>query len=81
MHAEVDLIFDEHALERMHGRHVTQAMVRRVLGDYDEEIVRDDGRTEYVGDVMEWNLRIVLLGEEEPYVVMTVIVKAKRRRR
>ena len=73
MDSDVALIFPLHVTKRMRRRHISESMIRAVLGDYDEMFERDDGRTEYWGVCEGRFIQVVLEGEREPYVVVTVI--------
>ncbi len=81
MDSGVALIFDSHTRRRMRQRGITEEIVRAVLGNYDEEYRRDEGRTEYWGDYERRRLLVVLEGETEPYLVVTVIDQERAERR
>jgi hypothetical protein len=74
------LIFDPHAQYEMQRDSVSEDDVYHVVGDADEEIERDDGRTEYARmlDDGRW---IVVIVEDESRIVRTVWWDARRSRR
>ncbi len=80
MSGDWDLEFSPHALDQMHAREIPEQAVRQILGDADEVLERFDGRTEYTGVWEGRTIMVVIEGDEEPLVVVTVI-ELKRRRR
>ena len=66
-----DLIFYEHAWEEMRRDSVSEAEVYHVIGDADEVIERDDGRTIYVR-VLDDGRQIFVVVEDETRIVETV---------
>lgn len=74
------LIFPRHALDEMRNHRVSENDVYRVVGDYDEEIPYDDGRTEYVR-AMEDGRTIVVIIEDDEETVVTVWQRKWRRPR
>lgn len=75
-----DLVFDPHALTEMARDVVSEDEVYHLIGDADEEIERDDGRTEYARmlDDGRW---IVAIVEDETGIVRTVCWDARPSRR
>ena len=75
-----DLIFPLHAREEMSNHNVSEDDVYQVVGDYDEEIPYDNGRTEYVR-TMEDGRTIVVIIESDNETVVTVWQRRWRRPR
>jgi hypothetical protein len=75
-----DFIFPKHARDEMSNHSVSEDDVYRVVGDYDEEIPYDNGRTEYVR-TMEDGRTIVGIIESDVRTVVTVWQRRWRRSR
>lgn len=75
-----EYVFTVHALGEMARDSITVDGVYHVIGDADEILHRDDGRTDYVGVWEGRTFRVVI--EDDGYTVVTVFeVKRRRRRR
>ena len=72
------LIFPSHARREMVRDRVVEAGVYHVVEDADETIVRDDGRTEYVG---VWDGRVFMVVIEDDGMTVVTVFEMKRRRR
>jgi hypothetical protein len=66
-----ELDFPGHVRQRMRRRQVPEAAVYHVVGDADEILERDDGRTEYTGMWEDRTIRVVI--EADGRTVVTVI--------
>lgn len=64
----------------MRQRSITDQAVHNVVGDPDEIIERDDGRTEYIGWWEGHNLLVVTEGDEEPLLVINAILRKRTSR-
>jgi hypothetical protein len=73
-----DLIFPEHALNRMAIRHITVADVYDVVEDADAIIERDDGRIEYIRAMTDGREIIVVI-EDDGETVVSAMPRALRR--
>ena len=74
-----DLIFTIHALDQMRTRQIPAVAVHHVIEHADNVLDRDDGCTEYSG-TWEGRTILVVLCDDEPYWVRTVIERARRSR-
>ena len=75
-----ELVFPPHALEEMSNHGVSGEDVYSVVGDYDEKIPYDNGRTEYVR-MMEDGRTVVVIIENDDETVVTVWQRRWRRPR
>jgi hypothetical protein len=63
-----ELEFTDHARREMRRDAIPEAAVYHVIGDADEVLERDDGRTEYVGT---WERRTIVVIVESDLVITT----------
>ncbi len=75
-----DLIFPEHALQRMHQRQIVVGQVHDIVEDADAIIERDDGRTEYFG-VLDDGREVMVVIEDDGTTVVSVMTRNQRRSR
>ena len=75
-----DLEFEPHAREGVQRDSVSEDEVYHVVGDADEEIDRDDGRTEY-WRILDDGRQIVVVVEDDTGTVKTVWWNKRRSRR
>jgi hypothetical protein len=75
-----DLIFPDHALERMQQRGIVAMHIYQVVEDADTIIEREDGRTEYFGLLADGRELIVVI-EDDGTSVVSVMVRNQRRLR
>ena len=77
-----DLEFTPYARKRMADRRVPEDVVAEIVGDADEIIYRDDGRTDYVGIWAGGPIRVVAVGDiEEDEVILVINIITNRRGR
>jgi Txe/YoeB family toxin of Txe-Axe toxin-antitoxin module len=75
-----DLIFPVHARAEMRADSLTEDDVWTVIGDYDEMLDRQDGRTEYARRLDDGRYVVVVV-EEDRVTVVTVWWDKRRSRR
>ena len=79
-----ELSFTDYSRMRMAQRGVPEDAVYHVVGDCDERIDRDDGRTEFIGEWEGLTILVVVEGdpddEEAPLLVINTIVERRWRR-
>ena len=75
-----ELNFPGHALDEMGNHGVSEEDVYAVVGDYDDAIDYDDGRTEYVR-TMKDGRTIVVIVESDAETIVTVWQRKWRRPR
>ena len=75
-----DLVFLPHALEEMQADSLTEDDVYTVVGDYDDIIERDDGRTVY-GRLLDDGRLVVVVIEHDGESVVTAWQDERRSRR
>ena len=75
-----NLEFEPHARDEMQRDSVSEDEVYHVVGDADDEIERDDGRTEY-WRVLDDGRQIVVVVEDGTQTVKTVWWHKRRSRR
>jgi hypothetical protein len=75
-----DLVFPEHALDRMSSRHITEVEVYDVVEDADTIIERDDGRTEYIR-LVDDRREIMVVIEGDGETVVSIMSRTVRRPR
>ena len=74
-----DLIFTDHLLLRMRKRRIPAEAVYHVIGDADEIIEHEGGRTEYIGT---WEgLTLMVVVEDDDETVVSVWDRKQRRPR
>jgi hypothetical protein len=64
-----DLVFPEHARDEMQTDGLTDCDVYTVVGDYDEKIERNEGRTEYVRELDDGRYAVVVIEDDGVTVV------------
>ena len=72
-----DLVFPAHARIAMARDQIAVEGVYHVIGDADEILPRDDGRTEYVG---VWDGRTLMVVIEDDGLTVVTAFELKRRR-
>jgi hypothetical protein len=75
----MDLDFIPHARREMRRDQIPEVAVYDVVGDADEVIERDDGRTEYGRAWAGRYLVVVTEGDREPLLVITVWEDKRRK--
>jgi len=77
-----DLIFPDYALERMRQRGISADDVYLTVGDPDDEIERDDNRTEYTRMMDDGReILVVIEGDGESRTVVSLWDRKRRRPR
>jgi hypothetical protein len=76
-----DLRFPGHARKEMGNHGVSEDDVFRAIGDYDDAIEYDDGRTEYVRTMEDGRTIVVILESDDETVVTVWQQKWRRPRR
>ena len=61
-----NVIFTNHALERIKLRHITQGMVVQAINKSDENFLEDDGDTRFIKKINGRNVHIVARQADEP---------------
>lgn len=75
-----DLSFELHALEEMQADSLTEEDVYRVVGDYDDIVERNDGRT-VLSRALEDGRHVTVVIETEARIVITAWLDKRRTRR
>jgi hypothetical protein len=76
-----DLVIPEHALDEMQTDSLTDEDVYTVVGDYDEKIVQQCGRTEFARLLDDGRYVVVVLERDGSTVVSAWLDKRRSRRR
>jgi hypothetical protein len=76
-----DLLFPEHARDQMQRDGLTEDDIYTVVGDYDEKIERNEGRTEYARELDDGRYILVVIEDEGVTVVSVWWNKRRSRRR
>jgi len=75
-----DLVFPDHALQRMRERDLLIEHVHQVVEDADRIIERDDGRTEY-SRIVDDGRDVTVVVEDDGITVVSVMARRRRRPR
>jgi hypothetical protein len=76
-----DLVFPEHARDQMQRDGLTEDEIYTVVGDYDEKIERNDGRTEYARELDDGHYVLVVIEDDGVTIVSVWWNKRRSRRR
>lgn len=74
------LLFPRHALDEMRRDSLTRDDIYTVVGDYDEKIERDDGRSVYRRQVLDGRWVVVVIETDDATVVSAWCDKRLSRR-
>lgn len=75
-----ELIFPDHALEAMARDSISESDVYEIVGDYDDIVERDDGRTVYTRTLDGRDI-VVVIEDDGETVVSAWLWKRRRPRR
>lgn len=74
-----NVIFTEHALERIKQRRITQKMIAQAIKKPDSQFVEDDGDTRFIREISERNVHVVsrYLDDEGKWLVISAWVRGE----